>query len=170
MVWKHLFWGGPPPFWPPKEVFCTYAVGKVSLTSGVVILSLYSSRAQLLPLTLSLECLGKTASIYSAWQTPAALPRGPSTSYVRTKLRQDLWGAGSREAALCDPHLQSWACSHVVRVVPRKTRKTRYKAEDEHPFAHSYHLETTGEKKTPCACSKFFLAQLSVSRGIKCRQ
>ena len=163
----------PPPFLITKEPSWVCVVREISLTSGVidvVLLSLYSSRLQLLPLTLSLECLGKTASIYSAWQTPAALPRGPSTSYVRTKLRQDLWGAGSREAALCDPHLQSWACSHVVRVVPRKTRKTRYKAEDEHPFAHSYHLETTGEKKTPCACSKFFLAQLSVSRGIKCRQ
>lgn len=50
-----------PPFLTPEEPTCT--AGEVFLTSGVthvVILSLHSGRAQLLPLTLSLECLGKT--------------------------------------------------------------------------------------------------------------
>ena len=54
------------------------------MTSGVVTLSLYSSRAQLLPLTLSLDCLGENkASVYPSQQTPAALPRGSSSSYLR---------------------------------------------------------------------------------------
>ena len=168
-VWKHLFRSGPPPFWPPKELFCTYAVGEVSLTSGVLILPLYPSRAHLLPLTLSLECLGKTASIYSAWQTLGALLRGPSTSYVRTELHQDLWGTGSREAALCGSHLQSWACSRVVRVVPREMRRTQSRR-----WASICSLLPSRnhwrQKKTPCACSRFSLTQLSVSQGIKCGQ
>lgn len=53
----------PPPFVMSEEPSCTCAAEEVSLTSGVVevvFLSLYSSRTQILPLILFLECLGKT--------------------------------------------------------------------------------------------------------------
>lgn len=53
----------PPPFVTSEEPSCTCAAQEVSLTSGVVevvFLSLYSSRTQILPLILLLECLGKT--------------------------------------------------------------------------------------------------------------
>lgn len=46
----------------PSESFCTCVVEETSLTSGmrdVVLLSLYSSTVQVLPLTLCLECLRK---------------------------------------------------------------------------------------------------------------
>ena len=92
-VWQHLLWGGAPPFLTPEEPFCTCAVWEVSLASGVidvVLLSLHSSRAQLLPLTLSLECQGKQGPIIpldklqllgpgahlpptSLWSVPSAL-------------------------------------------------------------------------------------------------
>ena len=51
--------GGTPSFLTPEEPFCACVVREVSLISGMVILSLYSSRAQLLTLTLALECLGE---------------------------------------------------------------------------------------------------------------
>ena len=50
-----------PPFFDPQEAFLPFAVGEFSLTSAlteVVFLSLYPSRTQLMPLILSLECLG----------------------------------------------------------------------------------------------------------------
>ena len=55
----------PPPFWPPRSLRASVRIGKFSLTSGVVILSFYFSRAQLLSLVLSLECLGvnKTSNL-----------------------------------------------------------------------------------------------------------
>ena len=38
---ENIYFGvAPLPFDPPKELFCTYAVGEVSLTSGVLILPL----------------------------------------------------------------------------------------------------------------------------------
>ena len=44
---------------------------------------LYLSRAQLLPLALSLKCLGKTKlQFYYTRQIPAVQPRGPSISYL----------------------------------------------------------------------------------------
>ena len=46
----------------PSESFCTCVVEETSLTSGmrdVVLLSIYSSTVQVLPLTLCLECLRK---------------------------------------------------------------------------------------------------------------
>ena len=52
-----------PPLLTPRESSGAYTVREVSLNSGVIdeiVLSLYSSRAQLLPLTLSLKCLGIT--------------------------------------------------------------------------------------------------------------
>ena len=50
-------------FLPPEKSFCTCAVNEISLTSWVVYKSSYlfqQSSAQLLPLTLSLKCLGET--------------------------------------------------------------------------------------------------------------
>ena len=55
-------WGHSRPFGTPWSL--PGHVQKFSVTLGVVLLSLYFSRAQLLPLALSLECLGeKKASI-----------------------------------------------------------------------------------------------------------
>ena len=63
----------PPPFLTPEEPFCAWAVGEVSWTSrmiDVVILSLYSSRAQLLSapaINFFLENVrGRQTPIYSA--------------------------------------------------------------------------------------------------------
>ena len=47
-------------FWPPRSLHKHVLTWKFSLTSGVAILYLYVSRTQLLPLALSLECLGET--------------------------------------------------------------------------------------------------------------
>ena len=53
-------WGGSPfLFWPSRRLLAHAQTGKSSLTSGVGTLSLCFSRAQLLPLALSLECLGE---------------------------------------------------------------------------------------------------------------
>ena len=73
----------PPPFWPPRGLPAHVKSGTSSLAFQMVILSLYFSRAQLLPLALSLECLGRTKlQFYCTWQTPAVQPRGPSISYL----------------------------------------------------------------------------------------
>ena len=81
----------PPPFLTSKEPSCTCADREVSLTSGlidVVLLSQYSSRAQLLPLTLSLACLRKTKLQSTLLdKLPAAQPRDPSTFYLRGSTR-----------------------------------------------------------------------------------
>ena len=45
------------PFWPPRGLSSCVQMGKSSLTSGTGPLSLCFSRAQLLPLALTLECL-----------------------------------------------------------------------------------------------------------------
>ena len=68
------------PFWPPPPQWAFHGpTGNFSLTSRVVILSLYSSRAKLLPLALCLECLGENIASSKhnfSWQTPAVQP-GP---------------------------------------------------------------------------------------------
>ena len=59
----HLFWSGAASLFDSKKPFWTSADRAVSLdflTSGVVTLSLCLSRAQVLPLALSLECLDFT--------------------------------------------------------------------------------------------------------------
>ena len=79
-IWEHSHPFGPP--WrPPGHV----QRGKISVTSGVVLLSLYFSGAQLLPLALSLECLGEKKSFHftPSYKTPAVQPRDSSTSYLR---------------------------------------------------------------------------------------
>ena len=50
---------GPLPLRPSRSLPVRVQTGKPSLTSGVGTLPLYFSRAQLLPLALSLECLGE---------------------------------------------------------------------------------------------------------------
>ena len=60
-----LLWGTPIMgwcplhFWYPRSLPVHVQMGKFSLTSGVAILSLYFNKVQLLPLALSLECLGE---------------------------------------------------------------------------------------------------------------
>ena len=80
---SHIMGQWPPPFWTLKEPFCACAFREVSLTSSVIeVQSFYSSKAHLLPLTFSLKCQRKWASIYSAWQTPEAhLPPSSSLSW-----------------------------------------------------------------------------------------
>ena len=58
----HTYYGvAPPPFFDPSRSLPVHVqTGKFLSSSGAVILSLCVSKAQLLPLTLSLECLGKT--------------------------------------------------------------------------------------------------------------
>ena len=56
----HVYYGvGSPPFSTPKKPSALVQTGKSSLTSGVDTFSLCFSRAQLLPLALSLEGLGE---------------------------------------------------------------------------------------------------------------
>ena len=50
---------GPLLFWPSRSLPAHVQTGKSSLTSGEATLSLCFSTAQLLPLALSLECLGE---------------------------------------------------------------------------------------------------------------
>ena len=79
------------PLEPPRRPPVPVQSWKLPLTSGVSSLphlssfsSVFLSRALLLPLALSLECLGeKKPQFYSAWQTPASQPRGASTSCLR---------------------------------------------------------------------------------------
>ena len=72
-------WGGSPfLFWPSRRLLAHAQTGKSSLTSGVGTLSLCFSRAQLLPLALSLECLGENkASVLLHLTNTTCLARGP---------------------------------------------------------------------------------------------
>ena len=68
----------PLPSWPPRNLPAHVQTGKCPLTSGVVILSLYFSRAQLLPPALSLECLGENkASIFLHLTNTSCPAQGP---------------------------------------------------------------------------------------------
>ena len=82
--WQHILWDDAPCLLIPEKPSCPCVVGEVSLTSGgidVVVLSLYSSRAQLTNFVLGVSKENK-APIYSVWRTPAAQPSSPSTSYL----------------------------------------------------------------------------------------
>ena len=69
---------GPLPFWPPRSLSSCVQTGKSSLTSGMGPLSLCFSRAQLLPLALTLECLGEGKACILLHLTNArGLARGP---------------------------------------------------------------------------------------------
>ena len=77
-VCPHITGWRPLPFWPSRSLPAHVQTGKFSLTSGVVILSLYFSRAQLLPLALSLEHLGENkASIWLHLTDTSCLAQGP---------------------------------------------------------------------------------------------
>ena len=66
------------PFWPPRSLSAHVQTGEYSLTSGVGTLFLYFSRAQLLPLALSLECLGENkASVLLHLTNSSCLAQGP---------------------------------------------------------------------------------------------
>ena len=74
----HIMGWHPLPFWPPRNLPAHVQVGKFSLTLGVVILSLYFSRAQLLPLALSFECLSENRASVLLHLTNASCPaQGP---------------------------------------------------------------------------------------------
>ena len=68
MGWRAL------PFRPPMSLPEYVQAGKFSLTSGVGPLSIYLSRAQLLPLALSLECLGENRASVSLHWTNTSCP------------------------------------------------------------------------------------------------
>ena len=73
-----------PPFLNSKEPSVYVWKGKFSLTSGVGTLSLCFSRAQLLPLALSLKCLGENkAWILLLLTNTSCLAQGPSISYFK---------------------------------------------------------------------------------------
>ena len=74
-----LIMGCGPLLFGPQEAFLLSQTRKFSsLTSGVGTLSLYSSRAQLLPLALSLECVGENkASVLFHLISTSCPARGP---------------------------------------------------------------------------------------------
>ena len=72
-LWVHVHTVGAPCLLTTKESSCICAE-KFSLTSGLVLLSLYFSRAQLLPLALSLECLGENKASVLLHLTNASCP------------------------------------------------------------------------------------------------
>ena len=86
----YLLWGGTP-FWPPRSLPEHMQTEKSSLTSGVDTLSLCSSRALLLPLALSLECLGEKKAWILLHLTNTRCPaQGPTISYL-TRTEQNSW-------------------------------------------------------------------------------
>ena len=99
-----VFWGcirtyyglAPPSLFDPEGSFSACVIGEVCLTPGVievVILSLYSSRAQLLPLTFFLMCQREARlNLLSLTSPSCSQPRGPSTSYLRVICKDYLLG------------------------------------------------------------------------------
>ena len=84
---------GPLLFWPPEAFLWKCRRGSLPWPQEWAgPLSLYSSRAQLLPLALSLECLGERTKLefYSTWQTPGVRPNWPPIS----DLSLNHWTAG----------------------------------------------------------------------------
>ena len=74
---------GPSPFQSPKSLPARLQTVKLSLTSEIGTLSLYFSRAQLLPLAFSLEYLGENKALVLLYLTNLAVqPRGPSVFYL----------------------------------------------------------------------------------------
>ena len=84
----HFLWGGASlPFRPPRSLPAHVQAGKSSLTSGVRGSSLYFSRAQLLPLALSLEYLDENKISVLLHLTNTSHPvqgLGSSISYFKT--------------------------------------------------------------------------------------
>ena len=76
----HLLWGRGPSFLTPKKPFCAYADREVFLDLWVDASSLYFSRAQLLLVALSLECLGENkAWILLNLTNPSYVAQDPSS-------------------------------------------------------------------------------------------
>ena len=74
----HIVRWRPLPFRPPRSLPARVQTGKFSLTSGGVILSLCFSRAQLLTLVLSLECMGENRASMLLHLTNTSCPaQGP---------------------------------------------------------------------------------------------
>ena len=91
MGWRSL------PFWPPRRLLVHGQTGESSLTSGVGALSLYFSRAQLLPLALSLECLGANkASILLHLTNTSCSAQGHVYLLPQSQLNQSLGGTTLR--------------------------------------------------------------------------
>ena len=65
---------GPLPFWPPRSLPAHVQTGKSSWISGVGTLSLHFSRTQLLPLALSLKCLGGNKGLVLLHSTNTRCP------------------------------------------------------------------------------------------------
>ena len=82
-----MVWCPPLLLFDPEASLCTWVVREISLTSRVtdlVILPFYSSRAQLLPLTLSLKCRNEARPNLLRLTSPSSSqPRGPSTPYLK---------------------------------------------------------------------------------------
>ena len=88
----------PIPFCSPRSLPVRVQTGKFSLTSGVVILSLYSSRAQLLPLPLSLECLGENKASILLHLTNTRCPaQGPIYLLPHREEKQILTSLGTSQ-------------------------------------------------------------------------
>ena len=74
---------GPLPFWPPRSLPAHVQTGKSSWISGVGTLSLHFSRTQLLPLALSLKCLGENKGLVLLHSTNTRCPSQAHISYLR---------------------------------------------------------------------------------------
>ena len=73
-------WPGVPSLFKPLESYCACVIGEISLTPGVievVLLSFYSSRAQLLPLTFSLRCRKNKAQFTQPNKSQLFSAQGP---------------------------------------------------------------------------------------------
>ena len=126
---------GPLPFWPTRSLPIHVQTEKSSLTSGVGTLSLYFSRTQLLPLALSLECLGENkACILLCLIKIRCLAQGPIYLLPHSEGNDDrqssLWpksimekwiaisyfrarNKNSSETGLCSgSHLRKQLCTH----------------------------------------------------------
>ena len=93
-VHVHTYYGvGSPPFSTPKNIPSHVQAGKSSLTSGVSTLSLCFSRAQLLTLALSLECLVENKGLVLLHLTTTGCPaQRPIVSYLsRTSNLKSDW-------------------------------------------------------------------------------
>ena len=108
----------PFPFQPQRRLPEHVQTGKSSLTSGVGTFSLCFSRTQLLPLALSLECLGENKAWIILHLTNTRCPaQRPAISYLstdrvemaRARHRQSRSGEGLRAHKRArDSQLRSW--------------------------------------------------------------
>lgn len=82
------------PLWLPRSLPGLVQTVKLSLISGVVILFLYFSRVQLLPLGLSLECLGEDKASILLHLTNISCPvHGPICLHLSMTLFMLVWSS-----------------------------------------------------------------------------